>query len=180
MKKLNILLLTTITGCMLTSFTYYEDWYVFEDNSCKINFPAKAENDSSVIDSQIGKLTVFTHMYSAPGSKSDSNLVYGLIETEYPEDYIKLNTKELEEHFFKGAVTGVLNKVNGKLISEKEINIGKYPGREILVDYPERAVIIKMRFFIERNKLFALQTISNAGKEKNTNSSRFMNSFELK
>ena len=88
--------------------------------------------------------------------------------------------KEILDDFFKKSIAGSLNNVQGKLLSEKVIELGKYPGREIRVDFQNGLGVIKMRIYLVKNTMFMIQTITDTQKQYNKSVDKFMNSFQLK
>lgn len=66
--------------------------------------------------------------------------------------------------------------MNGKLISETNISLDKYQGREIKIDFKNGLAIIKARFYLVNNTVYIIQTITKTENDNN----KSMNSFELK
>lgn len=166
---------------LIAAFSFQGDWIKFETATSRISFPAAPKNDSTVKESAIGKLTLFTHMLEVSDKFTDSNLVYGLIETEYPKDYFDGKTDDaFLKGFFDGAINGALKSINGKLISQKDVSYKNVPGKEVSVDYGNGLAVITMRFYLQGIRMFAIQTISMTGKENNQNKQRFFDSFEIK
>jgi hypothetical protein len=81
---------------------------------------------------------------------------------------------------FRSAIDGAVESVKGKLLTEKNITLDKYQGREIKVDYDNGAAFIRMRLYIVKNKMYILQTITYAAKDNNASINEFLNSFQLK
>ncbi|MEO6488773.1 MAG: hypothetical protein ABIO04_02440 [Ferruginibacter sp.] len=155
------------------------EWVLLQKENYKILFPQAPSIDSTLTDSKIGKLFVYNYMYESPENTLDSNLVYGLSVTDYPEKYFSSTGQAFLKGFFDGMVNGAVKNISGKLLSEKEIIFKTYPGREIRIDYGEGAAIVNMKFILVQNKIFALQTISLTGKENNCNASKFYSSFDI-
>ena len=68
----------------------------------------------------------------------------------------------------------------GKLLTETEISIDEFPGREIRVNYNDGLAIIVMRCYLVHNVMYIVQTIALTEKEKNPSALKFLNSFRLK
>ena len=120
------------------------------------------------------------HMYDASSSPKEDNLIYGCIETEYPDSLIQASKDESYiSGLFRGGIDGAVNNVQGKLLSESIISIQGYPGREIKVDFKDGLAIIRMRFYMVKNKMYILQTITLTGKDPNPSINQFFNSFRL-
>ena len=177
MKILFQLLFLSVT---ITSFKATDDWYLLETKSYKILFPKKPTASSQDVDSKSGKLTLNLNIYEVPKNESDDNYVYMTNETTYPDSLINSDKKEILDDFFKKSIAGLLNNVQGKLLSEKVIERGKYPGREIRVDFQNGLAVIKMRMYLVKNTMFMIQTITDTQKQYNKSVDKFMNSFQLK
>ena len=176
-KTLIALLLLTLST---TAFTGMQGWYTLETKSYKIVFPKTPTPSSQDIDSDIGKLTLNLHIYEVPENVNDSNQLYLLNETAYPDSLINSGKKEILESFFKNAIAGSVKNVQGKVLAEKNIELSGYPGREISVDYQNGSYVIKMRIYLVKNIVYMLQTISETQKQSNSSAARFFNSFQLR
>ena len=69
--------------------------------------------------------------------------------------------------------------VGGKLISEKTIAYGLFPGKEIRLDYENGLAEIKCRLYLVKNTLYALKVTSATQKRENKARDFFLNSFKL-
>ena len=164
---------------LLASFET-KDWVLFQKDNFKILFPTFPSIDSTFIESKLANLTVYTFMYESTESEDDSNLVYGLSVTDYPEKYFLSPEKSFLNGLFEGMIKGVVKNVNGVLLSEKEIDFKTYKGREIKIDCADGSAIATMKIILIKNRIFALQTISLVGKENNNNAIKFYSSFDLR
>jgi hypothetical protein len=164
---------------LISSGFISEDWVVFKKDNYKIMFPNTPSSDSTVTETKIGRVTVYNHMFETPEVANDSNLVYGLAVTNYPAKFFLSTDTSFLNGFFDGAVKGAVINTSGKLLSEKKISFGNYPGREIKLDYSNGTAIISMKIILVKTKVFSLQTIAFPGKEMNSNASKFYNSFDV-
>jgi len=164
---------------VLSSFLNYEDWFQCETKSYKILFPKKPAASTQKVNSAIGELTLNLNVYEVPQNETDDNYVYLVNETAYPDSLINSGSKDLLQTFFRNAIDGAAKNVNGKVISEKDITIQNYPGREVKVDYETARAIIRMRIYLVKNKMFMLQTITDTEKDSNKSITKFMDSFQL-
>lgn len=180
MKKTRFVSLCLIvTAFFAMSFVIAEDWYLQETKNCKIYFPRKPEYQNQKLASAIGELSLEIYMYQSEDPKDD-NLVYGLVETAYPDSTISSEVNESTlDAFWKGAVEGAVKNVQGKLISETPMDYKGFPGRELKVDYKDGVAIITMRMYLVKNRIYALQTITDPAHDNNAASKKFMSSFEL-
>lgn len=179
MRKISFVLTALMIVVFTTSFVLKADWFLLDEPSFSILFPKKPEAQVQSVKSAIGDLTMNINMYD--GSKdNDENFLYGIITTEYPDSLINSDKKEKLAAFFRGSVDGAVKNVQGKLLSEKDIEMNGFPGREARVDFQNGLAIILMRSYLVHNKMYILQTITETKKEGNASVLKFYNSFKLK
>lgn len=164
---------------ILSSFSN-RDWIWFNKDDYKISFPGDPSTDSTVQETKLGPITVFTHSFESAEDVNDSNLVYIAVVTHYPPQFANTTDKAFIAGFFSGAVKSAVSSMPGKLISEKEIKLNDYPGREIKVDYGDGAAIVTMRIILVKDRVFGIQTIALPGKEDNSTALRYFDSFNVK
>lgn len=177
--KMKALIALLLLSFVITSFDKSYNWYLLETKSYKILFPKKPDSSTKDIDSQIGKLTLHLNIYEVPENETDDNHLYMTNETSYPDSAINSDNMKIVDAFFTNAIAGSVKNVSGKLLSEKAISLGKYPGREVRIDYLNGVAIIKMRIYLVRNTTFMIQTITETKKQDNESINKFMNSFQL-
>jgi hypothetical protein len=165
----------------LFSFVKVENWFLFTSDqfACQVEFPKEPKAQTQIINTELGELEMNLFIYDASNSEKDDNLVYLLSITEYPDTLINSKQTEIQDTFFRASIDGAVNNVGGELLSEKEITIDKYPGREIKIDFQNGRAIIIMRLYLVESKIYMLQTITETEKASNSSISRFMDSFEL-
>ncbi|MDE3213523.1 MAG: hypothetical protein KGM98_09845, partial [Bacteroidota bacterium] len=54
-----------------------------------------------------------------------------------------------------------------------------YPGRQVKLGIQGGKAVMNIRFYLVKNRMFVLQTITQSGKEDNTSIEKFMDSFEI-
>jgi len=180
-RSVTKLLTISLVVISLMSFVKPEKWFwlVSEEYGYKIEFPEEPVERPKVVNSEIGELKLNVFLYDASLRGKDDNLVYMVNYTEYPVDQIHSNNTEILPDLFRNSVEGVVMNVNGELLSEEEIQLGQYPGREIRIDYKNGMAIISMRIYLVENKMYMIQTITETKKEAKKSIDRFMDSFEL-
>jgi hypothetical protein len=172
----------SITLLLFSSFTQVEKWVWSESKTYgyKIEFPQKPEETVQELDSEIGKLKLNLKSYEvSETSPADDNLMYLVNCTVFPETLVHSDFVDKQANFFRATIDGAVAKIGGKIISEKDIKINSFPGREVKIDYNEGKEIIFMRLYLVKNKLFVLETITPTQKVPNEAISRFLNSFQL-
>ncbi len=162
------------------SFTVMADWIKVETADYSIEFPVEPIAETQHSDSPVGPLVLDIKMYEVVEIEKDDNYVYGVISTEYPEGTIHSDNKESLKAIFDGAVNGAVENMKGKLLSQKDIEMKGYPGREFKCDFQNGVAIVTMRAYLVKNKMLILQTICDPKKEGNAASKHFFTSFDIK
>lgn len=180
MKTISILIGIFVLASSTMSFVNSDNWVLFETKSCQIYFPKKPTDHPKILNTAFGELKFNVYMYEVADNENDDNFVYALSEVEYPDSVINSDKKDLIDKFFRGSIDGVVNNVHGKLLSEFIIQFDGYPGREIDIDCKNGLAIIKMRFYLVKNKMYMMQTLTDTKKDFNKSIMKFMDSFRLK
>lgn len=167
---------------LLMSFASPEKWFmlVSEEHGYQIEFPQEPQANNQVVPSEIGELKMNIYMHDASKSQGDDNLVYMVNFTEFPAEQIHSSDTDALPEFFRNSIDGAVTNVAGKLLSEKTIQYGDYPGREIKIDFRNGMAVICSRMYLVENNLFMMQTITLTEKQNNKSITRFMDSFKLK
>jgi hypothetical protein len=165
----------------MTGFILSTKWYLFESKSCgyKIEFPQKPNESPQEVNSEIGKLKINMCMYGVPEGVKDDNILYMVSYTEYPVSKVNSDNKQQLESVYKNSMNAAINNVHGKLISEKGVTLKNYVGKEIKVDLKEDKAVVKMQFYLVKNKMYMIQVFTEIKKDSNPSINQFINSFDL-
>ncbi|MCU0348295.1 MAG: hypothetical protein MUC59_15240 [Saprospiraceae bacterium] len=155
-------------------------WQLIETEDYSIEFPSQPIHESQLAPSEIGDLKLDIRLFEVVEIEQDDNYVYGIISTEYPAGTAHSDDKPAHASIFEHAVNGAVTNVDGKLLSNKEVEINGYPGRDFRIDFQNGLAVIRMKAYLVKNKLFILQTICDPKKEGNISAERFFSSFKLK
>lgn len=180
MRKIFTILSLIAVTLISTAFDTAGEWFLFKGEGYEVAFPVKPESQTRTIPSQIGELTMSINMYDASKSdKKDDNYVYMTNSTVYPADKISSDKKDNLADVFRGAIDGAVKNVDGKLISEKEIELSGYPGREFKVDFQNGLAVISARCYLVKNRMYIAQVITETKKHPNASMDKFFNSFRI-
>jgi len=158
------------------------DWelFRFERGLFQIEMPDLPAFSSQRLTTDLGdlKMSIFMHEGEAG---IDDNIFYMISFTDYPADKVNADVMDRTalDEYYKGAVQGSVNNMNGKLLDEKTIDLFGHEGREIKIDYLEGQAIMRMQILLVKNRMYALQTVALADNDDNNDQKRFFNSFEL-
>ena len=111
MKKLTFLILITF---LTTSLIAQDKGFLLETDKYRITFPGKPVEQVQPVQSELGELKMYIHIYEVPNDIDDGNHTFGMIESAYPADVISSDKKELLDKFFRGAVDGSAKNINGR------------------------------------------------------------------
>jgi hypothetical protein len=182
MKKTIKIALALFILATATSFISAKKWYALTVKSAgyKIEFPLQPTESTQVVDSEIGELTLNIQMLDlTSGDAINDNWVYMVNFTKYPKEFVDSDDKSALATLFRSSIDGAVTSVNGKLLSEKKVKLGSYPGREVKIDFQDGLAIIRMRLYLVENKMYILETITETKKDNNKDIAKFMDSFEL-
>lgn len=178
-KAISYILLCLLLTCN-SIFAQSTEYATYETEEYKINFPNQFEKSTQTLASNLGQLLTIIIFYEPKGVVEDSNYVYMILETKYPDSTIHSDKKGMLDDFFSASIKGAVKNVNGKLIKETKGFTGIYPNRTIEIDYQNGLAIIKMTMILRKSKMIIIQTITNAQNYPNSSATNFLNSFGLK
>jgi hypothetical protein len=179
MKTLKILAGSILLACATLSFVPLDEWIMVRTANCKIFFPEEPIDQSRTVNTAKGDLKVNIYLYKASPNTKDENIAYILTETEYPDSVMSSDKTDKLEEFFKNSIDGVVNNFHSKLLSQSTTQINGFPGREVKLDLQNGKAIMNIRFYLVKNRMYMLETITNADKDANKSIEKFMNSFEI-
>ncbi len=179
MKTKKSLMAIMVLVILTMGFVKPEDWFLLKSEAFQIEFPQEPVATTEVIDSEFGslKMKVFLHDGSQPGT--GDNLVYMAVSTEYPDSLISSWGVDEIPDFFKSVVNGMINNIGGKLLSESEIAMNGFPGKEVKIDFKDGLAIFKVRIYLVKNTMYLIQTVTETGEFPNKSVDRFLDSFKL-
>ena len=177
MKKLIYLVLMTF---LANSLFAQDRSFLFETDKFKIVFPQKPVDTIQTIHTSLGDMAVHVIAYKVPAGVTDENSSYYVIEQELPDTTVSSDKKNLLESYFSGVVDQFVSSSGGRLIAQKSINSGRFPGKEFSVDIKNGAGIVTVRSYLVHYRTYALRVITQGKKAPNPSIEKFMNSFTAK
>ena len=163
------------------SFKPITEWYQYNTSEFNILFPKIPTNILKKVNTEAGEIEMKVYMYNSSKDETDENLIYSVTSSEYPKQHIESHIKHDNlDTFFRNSIDEIVSNVKGKLISESKINLGKFQGREIKIDFKNGLAIIKNSIYLVGNNVYFIQTITKTEKENNKSIEKFMSSFTLK
>jgi len=150
------------------------------DGNFEIKFPEEPKKRVEGSETVMGNLDHIKYIFE-PQIGKDDNLVYGASYVVYPPKIInsRVTSEAQIDEFINYTVERRVNSVAGKIIYQKDISYGLFPGKEVKVDYQNGLAEIKYRFYLVDNTLYILQVISSSQNSANKAQDVFLNSFKL-
>ena len=139
--------------------------------------PGKVSVSNQVVPSELGDLKM--DMFSCSPKTGDDNIIYMIVHSVYPEGGISSENKDKIDEFFESAINGAVSKVSGKILSQEDLSLGGYPGKEVKIDFNNGMFIITLRMYLVKNEVYMLQVVSETKKSGNESSNKFMESLQL-
>lgn len=149
----------------------------FNKRTISVKFPMAPEEQTKILDSEYGKLTVDLQMLELK-SLSD-NRVYMAMETEYPNKIIDENNPDELSAYYKKSIDGAINSVNGKLVSVNDIYYNGKPGKEFRCSISNGEILMVYRVFYINHRAYSLGVLALPNNDKNKAMMKFFDSFEI-
>jgi len=180
MKKHTTPVCILISAVLTMSFIHQNGWFLFETGHYKVSFPKKPSDHTQIANTELGKIKMSVYTYDPPDNELDDNYTYAILENEYPDSLMNSDKKDLIDKFFRSSIDDAVQNFKGKLLTESKIQLNGFPGREFKVSLDNGAAVLTMRFYLVKNTMYMLQTITGAKKDRNPSIGKFMDSFTLK
>jgi len=134
-----------------------------------LRFPGKPKENTQTTSTPVGKLSIYTATFALPDGS-----VFLASFTEFPAEAVK---PEVRGTLFDGVVKGLAGKT-GKIVSEKEIAVGKEKGREVLIDKGKQQM--RFRLVVKDNRLIQLAAIGGGEFIKGSAATTYLDSLDFK
>ncbi|MEQ6124506.1 hypothetical protein AAON49_09915 [Pseudotenacibaculum sp. MALMAid0570] len=142
----------------------------------KISFPSQPILSEKSGETEYGKLTNFSFKSV---SKNDDNLSYQLSYLDYPLSFTDTLTVDHIYALFNGAQNTNINSKTAELIGVFNHKILGYTGREFRWKDTETKNLIRIRFYLVKNRMYILTVRTEEKNNFNVGINQFFDSFEL-
>jgi hypothetical protein len=143
-----------------------------EEGGFSIVAPYALQETSQSVNTEAG--TIEVHMFIAEQGQEAWLVGY----SDYPEEIVQASDPEA---ILAGARDGAVANVNGQLVSDTEISLDGYPGREFSASVTQNGqdFVLRQRVFLVGNRLYQMVVIVPKGTESSTEVEDFLHSFQL-
>ncbi|HEY2910891.1 MAG TPA: hypothetical protein VGI99_11635 [Gemmataceae bacterium] len=140
-----------------------------EDGQFSVRFPGRPKESKQKTKTELGNLTVFTATYAF-----EDGGVLAASYTTFPDDAVKAAGRKA---LLDGAVKGLLGK-NGKLLGEKNIDIGTEKGREVSIGRGKQR--LRYRLTVKDNRLIQVGVVGSRDLVEGKEATSFLESLHFK
>jgi hypothetical protein len=147
------------------------EWKRFspDDGRFSILMPSQSVNNITPDKSQIHEGIKSIKMYLSNDETNSFMVGYA----DFKTDITQFSPSEILDSFLEGMLEG-----EKKLISQQDINLGKYPGREVQLLDEKSGITMTARIFVVNNRMYTLFVGSSQMPEV-SDVRKFFDSFEL-
>ncbi len=141
----------------------------------KIDFPAKTKVSNEIVDSEFGKIYTKKEICML---KAGTERLFGITEEKFDFTLDTASQNWIQE-IFKAAGEITELHTNGEILSKKEIEYKGMEGIEIRSSLPNLDYILVKRFFIKNNIAYTLLVMTTPKRYNNKAIMKFFESFEI-
>lgn len=147
------------------------DWKEFasKEGRFQVLMPGTPKESKHDTESDFGKSVL--HMNAMQAGKT----MYAANYSDFPAEVKKVPLKQVYDSSQDGAVANL----KGKLVSEKDIKISDYPGREILIDFAGGKRLFRARVYLVRQRLYQVVVFGTKEAATSKEADKFLDSFKL-
>ncbi len=146
--------------------------------SYTVDFPSEPSYTTSVVDSEMGKITM--HLMMLEDVVDDVNGLYMTNEAEYPTHVINESNAFDLNKFYISSINGSINAMNADLISIHNIKYNSHVGKEFKSYLAEGELILTYRIYLINNILYNLGVATTPENDNNASMIQFFDSFKIK
>ncbi len=164
---ISFILLLSIISCVPQS-----NWEVYEssEGAFSVLVMGMPDLDNTEIDIIFGSVTLYMFIWD----KTD--IVYMIAYADYPEEVVSYSNPE---DMLNAAKEGALENVQGEIISERNIELKGYPGKEIVISAKVEKAIATVHLYMVKNRLYQVLVITTEDDPQEDNALKFLNSFDV-
>jgi hypothetical protein len=150
-----------------------QKWETINEDGITIEMPGKPNKQSQDIPTGTGKATGQMLTLDKSGE------AYILAYHEFPATLTSLNIDP--KVLLKGASDGAVNNIDGKVISQRDITSGPYPGTEIVGSGNKdgKDIEFTIRLYWAKPRLVQTLYLAEKGKTNKSNATKFLDSLKI-
>src|SRR5262249_10809830 len=155
----------------LASVAAADEWKTYNSTSGRysVQFPGTPKEVTQRMDTEAGSIDATIASLEGPGA------FYAIAYNDYPKD---VTAKQTPDQLLDKAQKGAVDKVKGKLLNQKKVQAGGYPGRELQIQAPGDLEIAE-HVYLVKNRLYQVLVVSPKGKAAPGDTKKFLDSFQF-
>lgn len=156
---------------LLCGFIPAWEEFTSEEGGFTVMMPKTPTHETSEIPTAIGPVTM--HTFSA---SNNNKWAYMVIYSDYDAESVSAADPST---MLEGARDGVMKQLGGKIVIDRDLTIGGYPGKEVEVVTSDKQFRCRARLFLVDNRLYQVIAVV-PGKAKLTkDAEKFLESFKI-
>jgi hypothetical protein len=151
--------------------TEQEQWQNFSPvgGGFSISVPARPIETKQMVNTAVDELA--TQIYQV----DHKIIAYTVMYVDYPASVVE----QLEpQTMFNNARDYTLKNQKGQLLGERDVTLGKFPGRELKLKLPGQIIAIVRMYLVEK-RLYQTIVTTRSGLDTTANVNRFLDSMKL-
>jgi hypothetical protein len=166
-RRLAALACIMLLACVASVSAQGSDWkeYAYPDGGFAVSFPSEPTLHTSMVPLKNGGET---EMRQYVVDKGDYALL-AIVSHAPSGDGVSLT----------GARDGAVAAVKGRIVSERQISLGNYPGLQVDIEMDTTHARARARYYAVGSTLYQLISVATSGKPISLDTTRFFASFRL-
>ncbi len=165
---------------LFISLVFIQDnWIVFksEQSHFSVLVPGEMKHKAETFLTDIGSVDFNSYIYK--GDATDQNAVFIVLHYKYPMDITAEENDALADSLLLTTVEESLNKLEGSLDYQRNVEFGFYPGILYRIKYNNGNAILKSKSLIIKDDFYSLQIYTTIEKSLNYEMDKFLDSFRI-
>lgn len=171
---------TTLVFVILSNSLFAQDAVQFINESAgfKITSPGTLIEKYKQIDTEVGKLNLFTYLYSDT-TDTAQNFLYLINYFDYPESVLHHDSTDIVTQLFEESTEQMILDVGGTLSYSTNEDGFTYPSYINRYSYDDGYKIVKSKMVVYKNRFFVVQAYTTKPYALNKQMNVFLDSFRL-
>jgi hypothetical protein len=170
--KTKVLFAALVAALILTGSAKAEDWQELSRDGYSILMPGTPATQEKDIPSPAGNLKMKMHI----ASNGDTGVVYMIASVDLPAGGLGAASAD---DLLDGTQAGMIQGINGKLISQSKVTNGRLTGRDIRVDAFEGKGTLRGQLFAVNGRIYMLAVLAPKSVDASADTGKFLDSFKV-
>ncbi len=157
------------------------EWVKFDnkEGGFKALFPRQPAKTEQEVSTEKGAATLTLYLYDGSKYKNESE-IYGIGYVDQIDSNTNSDMDDADiDNLLHSSLGGAAKNMTGEIISETEIYINGYRGREGKIHVKDGNYIMIMRVYLVQKRMYLLQAAYEVGKDNPQSIEKFFNAFTV-